>query len=926
MFKKDTIETRHIKGVILTMLLVCCCHLAVAQEFRCEKLPTQSQLPVANVHRIMQDSEGYMWYATEGGGLCRDDGYKISVFRSDRNHPDVLASNDITCIAEDAQGRIWFGTTKGGYILDKHDYKIRPLKETNGQGVSYIFRRFNGEMLVSVVGSIYHFSPEQKLLNTYSTAPGRKDAWVTSFVEDKEHRVFVNVVNDNIYLLDEATHALQSLQWPYSKSANYLAADTVNGGLWIGTWGLGVVRYKKDFKRMFETMGDDGTDSFQSQILNVVVDQRRHLLWVTTMEDIYAYRMEADTLRTLNIASVLPQGKKIIDNAVLDRRGNLWVPGYSPHTFIITSADGQIRRDVVTPMSDKTGYRVMVDRILHADGDYYWIWQGRTNLSLYNAATNELSFSKEQTIAPSFSTSKCLVVSADGHSAWVARGNDILRVWHEGMTIRNEMFATATSNVTCICDDGQVLWVGLSDGIALFDKKTRSSKVLAEKTGTVRKIVKSSVGIAFFVSAKLGFCCVDTDGNVKELQPDGDFTSVAITADNTVWAATSGGSVYCVKPSKKVSSLKAELSKHATNGNGDSVKDLIVDSRGHLWILSDQYLKEFNPANEASRVIRNTDKEVDMDYFHTLQVDGDSILLGGIGAFCVIAPSGQLETANAEVRPRVTTFFLDGIEHFCGSDEVEIPKGTREAVLCVSTFDPLHASQLRISYRLSSSEEWTDLEPGQNRIYLRALDPGDYTLEVRATDEYGRWTEGTPCLTVRQLDDWWRMPWVRWLIFLMVLSLLVFVVYHYRQRLTKVSKLLLPHRLSLAFSSKEHLEKLREKQQTKQQADAEFVEQVRQRVKEHIDDSEFGVVELSASLFMSRMNLYRRLQVATGVTPNEFIRSIRLEMAAELLLTTQLSIAEVSDRTGFGTSRYFTRCFKEKYGVLPKDFRNQQVS
>ena len=867
-----------------------------------------------------------MWYATEGGGLCRDDGYRISVFRNDRNHPDVLASNDITCIAEDDRGRIWFGTTKGGYILDKKDYRIRPLKETNGKGVSYIFRRFNGEMLVSVVGSIYHFSPDQKLLYTYPTAPGRNDAWATSFVEDKDHRLLVNIVNDDIYRLDETTHSLKPLNWPYNKAANYLVADTVRGGLWIGTWGLGVVRYQKDFKRLFQTMGDEGADSFQSQILNVVVDQNRNILWITTMEDIYAYRMEADTLRALDISAALPQGKKIIDNAILDRRGNLWVPGYSPHTFIITSADGLVRRDAVMPMSDKTGYRVMVDRILHADGEYYWIWQGRTNLSLYNAATNELSFSNEQTIAQPFSTSKCLIANKDGKSAWMASGKEILRVWHEGMTIRHEKFATASSNVTYICDDGQSLWVGLSDGIALFDKKTRNGKILAQQTGSVRKIVKSSVGIAFFVSAKRGFCYVDADGKVKELQNDGDFTSVAIASDNTVWAATSGGSVYCVKPSEKVSSLKAELSKHATNGNGDSVKELIIDVRGHLWILSDQYLKEFNPANEASRVIRNTDKDVDMDYFHTLQVDVDSILLGGIGAFCVIAPSGQLETANADVRPRVTSFFLDGIEYFCGSDVVEIPKGTREAVLCVSTFDPLHAAQLRLSYRLSSDEEWIDLEPGQNRIYLRSLNPGDYSLEVRAPDEYGRWTDGTHCLTVRQLDDWWRMPWVRWMLFLIVLPLFIFLVLRYRMRLSKISKLLMPRRLSLAFSSKEHLDKLRAKQQAKVEADAEFVEQVRQRVKEHLDNSEFGVVELSASMFMSRMNLYRRLQATTGVTPNEFIRTVRLESAAELLLTTQLSVSEVSDRTGFGTPRYFARCFKEKYGVLPKDFRSQQVS
>ena len=916
------------------LLILFCSRAAMAQEFRCEKLPTQSQLPVANVHRIMQDSEGYMWYGTQGGGLCRDDGYKIDVFRNDRNHPDLLASNDITTIAEDAQGRIWFGTTKGGYILDKRDYKIRPLKETDGQGVSYIFRRSNGEMLVSVVGNIYHFSPDQKLLYTYPTAPGRTDAWVTCFVEDKEHHLFANVVNDNIYRLDEQAHVLKPLGWPYNKSANYLAADTLEGGLWIGTWGLGVVRYKKDFKRLFETMGEDGADTFQSQILNVVVDHNHRLLWVTTMEDIYAYRIEADSLRAIDISAILPQGKKIIDNAILDRSGNLWVPGYSPHTFIISSADGQIRRDGVEPMSHKTGYRVMVDCILHADGPYYWIWQGRTNLSLYNAATKEMVFSSEQAVQP-FNTNKCIMSGSDGNFAWMSNKKDLLKVRHDGMTLHADKFASATQPVTTFCDAGDKLWVGSSDGIEVFDKISRQGKVLANGLGNVREIKISSVGIAFFVSAKTGLGCIDANGNMKVLQSDDDFSSLGIMPDNTVWAATTGGSVYVVEGLKGKQpkagtafeipkSLSARLSKEATNRNGDTVKDLAVDSRGHLWILSDQYLKEFFPENGASRIIRNTDKEVDMDYFHTLTVDADSILLGGIGAFCVISPSERLETANADVRPRVTSFFLDGIEHFCGDDVIEIPKGTREAVLCVSTFDPLHASQLRLSYRLSQSEEWIDLEPGQNRIYLRSLDPGNYTLEVRATDEYGRWTDGEPCMTVRQMDDWWRMPWVRWTLLLLVLPLLLFVVYRYRQRLAKVSKLLMPRRLSLVFSSKEHLEKLRERQQTKERADAEFVEQVRQRIKEHLDNSEFGVEELSASLFMSRMNLYRRLQAAAGVTPNELIKNIRLEAAAELLLTTQQSVSEVSDRTGFGTPRYFTRCFKEKYGMLPKDFRSQK--
>ena len=59
-------------------------------------IPTQQQLPVASIHTLLQDQEGFMWYATRGGGLCRDNGYHIDVFRSDRLHPTLMGrSNDM---------------------------------------------------------------------------------------------------------------------------------------------------------------------------------------------------------------------------------------------------------------------------------------------------------------------------------------------------------------------------------------------------------------------------------------------------------------------------------------------------------------------------------------------------------------------------------------------------------------------------------------------------------------------------------------------------------------------------------------------------------------------------------------------------------------------------------------------------------------
>ena len=70
-----------------------------AQEISVRPIPMLDKLPVKAIHRIFQDSEGYIWYGTFDG-LCRYDGYDIKVYRSDLSNPNLLASNYITYIAD----------------------------------------------------------------------------------------------------------------------------------------------------------------------------------------------------------------------------------------------------------------------------------------------------------------------------------------------------------------------------------------------------------------------------------------------------------------------------------------------------------------------------------------------------------------------------------------------------------------------------------------------------------------------------------------------------------------------------------------------------------------------------------------------------------------------------------------------------------
>lgn len=95
-------------------------------------------------------------------------------------------------------------------------------------------------------------------------------------------------------------------------------------------------------------------------------------------------------------------------------------------------------------------------------------------------------------------------------------------------------------------------------------------------------------------------------------------------------------------------------------------------------------------------------------------------------------------------------------------------------------------------------------------------------------------------------------------------------------------------------------------------------------VEENISDAKFSVEDLSRELGMSRVYLYKKMLAITGKPPIEFIRIIRLKRAAQLLGTSQLTVAEIAYQVGFNSPRYFSKYFKEEFGKLPSVYAHEK--
>ncbi|MGL4520686.1 MAG: hybrid sensor histidine kinase/response regulator transcription factor [Phocaeicola sp.] len=107
-------------------------------------------------------------------------------------------------------------------------------------------------------------------------------------------------------------------------------------------------------------------------------------------------------------------------------------------------------------------------------------------------------------------------------------------------------------------------------------------------------------------------------------------------------------------------------------------------------------------------------------------------------------------------------------------------------------------------------------------------------------------------------------------------------------------------------------------------ADEAFLNKLNEFVLDNLNNEQLGVPLLSQEMAVSRSSLYNKLKALTGMGVNDYITKFRIEEAKRLLMNNELSINEISDTTGFSTSRYFSTVFKQHTGITPTQFKKKK--
>lgn len=832
---------------------------------------------MANVNVILQDHDGYMWYGTAGGGLCRDDGYEVVTYSSKTTGRGIMESDEITCMAEDQKGRMWFGTRAGLYYINNVEGTVyRVVNEHVGQKkVNCIGVTSNGCVWVGVQRDVVKFSPEGTFMKVLSIGDNPREETKEMMV-DSRGKLWITILRGGIVSIDPKTDRLKKEPWDYPSAAGYMLEDTVRHCYWVGTWGGGIVQYPQMVPQP-ATMVSTENQHFGSEVYNLWMDQPNSLVWVSTMDDVYAYKIgkgtpQTDTssasshtsssvqplLQPYSTHMCMPTGKKLIGKLFADRRGNVWVPGSSPHTFILSphTSGSDIQRNEVTAMTEQMGYKVMVHQIAR-EGEYYWIYQNRTRLSLYDPATNRLTFmATDASTTPSpLSTQRPLSRCKTDKGVWTCNGKHLIHVWHEGMKIYWEEISEAqTPNyISALSDQGNGhLLIGTEKQVLLFDYQKKTLKPLTDSVGIVQQV---------------GY---DNEGKLT----------------------------YTTDP---------------------KAPRIVTDRHGHVWTLNELTLQEYSPRTGASRMLKASDRNIEMDNFTDITLVGDSVCVGGIGAYCMIGYCKELDLPHPDDRIIVTRY--DTLHS-----------------ISISTMNHLYAADIQFSYRINKGE-WVTMPAGEHTIDISNASFGTNTLYVKATDEYGVWHDEQEVYKFA-IPLPWYLRWYSWCIYAVLLLLIYKLFITWKKNRLQPS---IPSQqpsipspqpshdegedvLAASLSSKKTQDDVQPLTEGVRESIVEeketFAAEVSEWIEKNLDNTDYGVDELCRDLGMSRMNLYRKFQRLSLPTPSEFIKSYRLKKADFLLRTTNQSIAEIAYAVGFTSPQYFAKCFKDEYGSQPTRWRH----
>lgn len=983
--------TRYILSLIAALFITLSSFAqgSLPSRFNVSYLNMAAGMPNNFADDIFQDSYGFVWISTHGGGLVRYDGFNYMNFNLGSSGIS-LRSNSCRNVYEDHFKRLWIAFEEGPQVLDLKTMQpvIPPCENKKVEAqLNKALKNLCTRMYCDAKGNLWMVS-----FNLLTRISFNEKGEVNRVLSISYPYKAPDLGLCDVYRNGTVVMCNNGVVSEFSVQNNRLAAKNISsmflpldyryagavisyhGKIWLGT-NRGLYN---SAKQEFHALGT--VHSLQHEVVTSLAITEDDKLLVGTLCGVDIIDDKTGTIEHWNCSSVNPLSSNFV-NSLLAKDGQIWVGTETGGITKLAPRQLQLeffKHDAANPASLSPN---AVNAMYAAPDGTLWVGTvegglnalapGSRNFTHYTMANSGLPHNSVSTLA------------ADN------RGNLWIGTWGTGIAVMNlqqpgriiplvvdakhqPFLNFAGVLVYDPINDG--MWLGTNDGLFFYDLKRQ--QLIEPFKGCLN--VRGCIGSLITRDGKLLMGCVQgmVEINLKSRIPGkGDFAvkyhqyklddpksgvidkilSFCLAKDGKIWLGSNGYGLYCYNYNKEGKTYV----KSFTTNNGlanNTVKGIVEDNQGMLWIATDNGLSIFNPKTETfSNYSRKDGLLSSQFYFNGAIRDAKGKIYLGTDEG-LMAVTGVNHAVHNAARLRFTELLVDNQPVFAGSDYLDddisiakrlcIHESDKSFTIFFSALNYGNDSQGVYLYRMKGYEnDWVQLQPGQHSVRYSTLPAGSYQFEVKYIPSFDSDKEQVIFVDIKVTPYFWK-SW--WFVSLMVIAFIAFLLYIYTSRLEKmrereVEELYRPIEAALKDSDEpgklqSRIQMILENQKRYQDSQKKSIEADRKQVAEkerpfmdivmevmekNYDNSEFGVQELADEMRMNRSVLSKMLNAEAGQPTAQFIRNYRLDIAKKMITenVANRNITEIAYRVGFNDPKYFTRCFTKQYGESPSAFK-----
>lgn len=766
-------------------------------------------LPQSQVYTLLQDSRGYIWCGTQGGGISRFDGLRFKTFDTD----DGLPSNFVNAIFEDSQRRLWAGTQQGVAWWDgnrfwttprltapptsgetRHTPNIRtsrgvhqaspPVGGAVGRGVTAITETHTGDLWLGTAHGILRLSPQDSVFQAKTFGNVLDAAHVLAFFSTKNH-IWVGT-DRGVWRVGERLKKVEGL--PSQAVAAITRAR--DGLLWMAMPGTGLAMVDEATMRVMEVR--QGAALQWPTSLCAAPDGS---VWAGTQQNgVAVFPPYSTEPQMIGEAQGLPHPH--VRSLLTDRDGRMW----------IGTSGGGLARVLGRQFRHFTGANGLAGQrvyALHTDATgRIWLSASLNGLQMLDST----GFHPVRQDSGYLSGVKCKAIASDRSGRiWVGTDGRGLVVLDTSGIQRVQGLSSERIQSLVLAPDG-TMWAATSDnGIAAVrsERSVFSVKNYGRREGlpslSISILKTDGLGRVWFgtQSGQVGFfengAVATTFGSANRL-PESPVSALAFDAQGQVWVGTRGRGAYRQPPGKPLTP-DTEFWPFGAYLTSQNVYLLAFDAAGHLWAGSEKGVDEvvFSPENTAPQLRHHGRSEG----FLGIETCQDAVTLDHQGSLWFGTMNGLMQHLPnvASQRAALPMLHFEQIKLFYQNIAetpyaawlrpdgglgwgLELPHDRNDLSFEFRAVDLDHPDDLRYRWRLSGGAgngAWSPLTE-QTSVNFANLAPGAYTFEAEASSNGGH-TFSDPLRAAFFIQKpFWQEWWFRLAALLALLTAVFFGV------------------------------------------------------------------------------------------------------------------------------------------------------